>query len=79
MMPPTEHISELANFYKRSEFQVFHGYAKRILSHVKTFYDLANAIVEKDISTMFSGVWDLVTIALCILYLLHHQNAPLVH
>ena len=64
------HISELEHFYKisglQAEFQVYHAYAKRNLSHVRTFHDLANAIVEKDISTMFPGVWDLVKIALCI-------------
>ena len=66
----SNHISELETFYKLSglqaEFQVFHAYARKNLTHVKTFHDLANAIVEKDISTMFPGMWDLVRIALCI-------------
>ena len=65
-----EHISELETFYRMSglqaEFQVFHAYARKNFNHVKTFHDLADAVVEKDISTMFPGVWDLVRIALCI-------------
>ena len=65
-----EHISELEIFYKiqglKAEFQVFHAYAKKNLNQMQTFLELANAMIEKDISAMFSGVWDLVKIALCI-------------
>jgi hypothetical protein len=56
----SDHISELEIFYKLSglhaEFQVFRAYARKNLTHVKVFHDLANAIVEKDISTVSRSV-----------------------
>ena len=38
-----------------------------MLTPMKTFHDLANAFIEKDISAMFPEVWDLARIALCVI------------
>ena len=37
-----------------------------ILFSIKTFHDLANEFIKRDLVEMFPGVWDLLQIALCI-------------
>ena len=67
-----EHIAEIEEFYKisnlQAEFQGFHAFARSNIDSlsIKTFHDLANEFMKRDLVEMFPGVWDLLRIALCI-------------